>query len=338
MKACLPLLIAAFLATTAPMQAQNAAGPPGQAKPVLNIKALTAVEVDADGVITLQPGTVPELVAQVEKAVHVMTLTDNDATMPNCILAPGVTEVVVTAPLRLRNVSPVQALALVAAAAGCKLEPIIDPEGNATKPPPASPETPASPVIGYRIEMPADSPSYGMMFSNRSVAAQPTATLKFSSNLEPARHTPTMTARITETPVPAPVMPNPMMDRVKIVDSVSNPALVTIASGYGSMSGGMGGARGVPDDGPSVRVYAIGTILRGEPQEAAAMQDAFETLVAEAMKHAEADSPNPVLSFHRGTKALLVKGTAKQHAIIEQIIQAMKENVITAPEVKPRGQ
>jgi hypothetical protein len=77
---------------------------------------------------------------------------------------------------------------------------------------------------------------------------------------------------------------------------------------------------------PIVRVYAVGSLLSGTPQESAEKQEAFRELVAAALQDEGSRKTNPSLNFHSRSKALIVKGTPAEHALIQQILGILQEN------------
>jgi len=95
----------------------------------------------------------------------------------------------------------------------------------------------------------------------------------------------------------------------------------------------------------SIRIYALGSILSGTKEEVAEKEDHFQRLLAVAFEQAgletgasapgaaakpetsePATQPMPDLSFHLELRALVARGTAAQHEIIEQVMKALKEN------------
>jgi hypothetical protein len=318
------VLITALFGVAVPIFAQTT--PEGKFTKI----APPPVEVDTHGVITLNPGTVPALLEQVEASVMMTTSDPSAAAMPNVILGPGVAEVTVSTPLRLRKLTPVQSLALIAAAAGCTLEPIMDPEPQGQLVPPGA--SPAQAVIGYRITLPPVAvapPSRALPSANRAAPAQPSGTLHLYKNVDAGVPTPTFTARLDEVPVPPPAG-GFLVDHVKVVDPALNMPVNTVTfKALGGFGGEAGGAVSL-DEGPVVRVYALGALLQGNDAKVIEMRLALESLLADAMEHAGLDKPMPSLSIHGGTKALIVKGSPTQHAIVEQIVQAMKENATAA--------
>jgi hypothetical protein len=84
-------------------------------------------------------------------------------------------------------------------------------------------------------------------------------------------------------------------------------------------------------DQPFVRVYALGSLLRGSEEEAKAKQLDIQQLIAESLNHVEvANKEARVLSFHARSGTLIVKATLNEHELVEQVINALKENQ-TAP-------
>lgn len=76
--------------------------------------------------------------------------------MPNIVYAKDTRDAVVPGDLTLRGVTPVQALALAAAAADCMLEPIYSPAGETDEGGGfggASSDSQSPPIIGYRIAL-----------------------------------------------------------------------------------------------------------------------------------------------------------------------------------------
>lgn len=93
--------------------------------------------------------------------------------------------------------------------------------------------------------------------------------------------------------------------------------------------------RAADDSGrPVVRVYALGTILRaksgGEQNKTEIVltneQKILTDLVSDALKKAGSGSPQPEFTIHPESRALVVKATAGQQEIVQQVVQAMKEN------------
>jgi hypothetical protein len=99
------------------------------------------------------------------------------------------------------------------------------------------------------------------------------------------------------------------------------------------MALGMGaetaGASGIPSSSPAalVRIYPVGFAISGDENQLLEKQKSLEQVIMESLEHAKLHTEEKlVLSLHRGTKVLIVKATAAQHEIIQQIITALKEN------------
>jgi hypothetical protein len=262
--------------------------------------------VDQTGTLHLQSGNLPYVVAQVEKAVPALKDANGKlTTMPNVIFSPEAEAAMVLADLRLRDVSPVQALALVATAAGCTIEPILAPKEA------GAPTQSDDRIIGYRV----------------SLAATPRA-------VPPGMLGVVMNRAIEPSALMSSALPGTAARRIKVVDGdpASNAGPSTAPSAPQSASANANGlitesqTNASAVAGPTVRVYALGGFLRGDPNQMKEKQVALQTLVEEAMERAELPTNSLTLSFHSGTKALIVKGTAAQHEIIGQVITAMKEN------------
>ncbi len=98
--------------------------------------------------VMLSAGKLSGVVAEIEEVIRDWALNggaEPEPVMPNIIFSADSRDAAVPGSLRLRGVSPVQALALACAAAGCAMEPIFAPAGES-----ASPGKPQQ-IIGYRI-------------------------------------------------------------------------------------------------------------------------------------------------------------------------------------------
>ena len=135
------LLSAVVLGMAVPVHAQE--------KPVPSSLRAASVAKDpnmnADGSVTLTAGILKEVVAEIERRIGHWTLIEGGErlAMPNLMYANDAYNAEVPGDLRLRGVSPLQAVAFAAAAAGCTLEPIFGPK--------EAPDASAQKAIGYRI-------------------------------------------------------------------------------------------------------------------------------------------------------------------------------------------
>lgn len=315
------------------------------------------------GILEIIPGPLTLAVEQVEAAVPDMRAVNGTfTTMPNVIFGPGTENATLPAPLKLRDVSPVQALALLAAATGCTLEPIVAPveppdQGGV---PPADPFAPGpgiyqgGKIIGYRFERPA--PVSATAPLQRAGYSSLQATQR--QNV-PAKSSKSTTGTSSTSGSGASALPGSggnAFPANPVADGGSNPpaapALGASANtlgglggeyggGFGSMTGGgygsmaIGVSKPAAKDEATVRVYAMGAVLRGSTDAVKEKEDSLKSLVADALGQADLVGDNtPQLSFHPASKTLIVKGTAAQHAIVDQIISAMKENELSETNTK----
>jgi len=135
-----------------------------QAKPHPQAPKASVVKdpnMNADGSVTLSAGPLKDVVAEIEQRIHYWMEIQGgkDWVMPNIVYGLGTQDALVPTPMHLRSVSPVQALALVAAAAGCSLESIVAPaeKTGETAESAAFGSSKPLPIIGYRIVMASDS-------------------------------------------------------------------------------------------------------------------------------------------------------------------------------------
>ena len=262
--------------------------------------------------LILKAGPLTEVVAQVERQVKENPKQPNGF-LPNLVYAKDIREAVVPGDLTLRGVNTVQALALVAAAAGCTFQPIFSPDEKAGQ---------ERLVIGYRIELQAASGS-GKASDGRpmNTSSMNTPSSQFWSSVSPFGSS-------GGSGVPSASTGGASIARVRVVDD-------KVLSG--GMSSGSDRSRvpknsfaepaGMPVDNnqPFVRVYAIGFIMTGTDEEKGSKMSNLQDLIGQALNQAKLDL-NPGIDFHVKTGALLSKATAAQHEIIGQVVQAMKEN------------
>jgi hypothetical protein len=149
-------ILGSFLFATVLTQAQSQRVEPGGSPPNEPRKSTASVPVARDqgreaDLVIVGAGKLIDVV----KALEERRPSENETkpwVMPNVIFAPGAEDAKVPAPTRLRGVSPAQALALVAAAAGCELEPLLAPseQGERADEPRNADLVPPK-IIGYRI-------------------------------------------------------------------------------------------------------------------------------------------------------------------------------------------
>jgi hypothetical protein len=287
--------------------------------------------MDPDGSVNLGAGPLENVVAEIERRIHYWTpkQESGDWVMPNVLFSQDVRDAVVPGALTLRGVSPLQALTLAAAAAGCAIEPIV-----ATKEESDAADKPQS-IIGYRIVPERKRGSGGGGFGN--------GTGNFIGQYSKSKES------------------QPQMKAPDPIKTGSGDVALPVADGDARISIGkkneyldprsFDGAMAVAQkDGNqrSVRIYALGSILSGTKEEIAMKQDHLRELVNEAMQKSEPEAGGsistgrggggisqkldggtktaPELSFHLELRALIVKGTAEQHEIIQQVMRVLNEN------------
>jgi hypothetical protein len=298
------LLSAALHAQNAPASAR--AGDPS-ATPAVKSPGPAIAKV-----LLLASGPLGDVIMQIESNLGEFRDSEGVApTMPNILFGPGAEKLVLAADLRLRDVTPVQALTLVAAASGCTLQPIPAPKESADSP------RSEDRIIGWQFMVHPSRTQYGYTGTRSAL------------------------------PKPAPAK-QVQESSLTVLDAKPRPEPTTIGGafgaaaqkstdiyGAGAVAGGMGSddaMRGiafiapVAADTPTVRIYALGSVMRGGASEMKEQEVGLQTLLAEALDHAKLGGEAPVLSFHSASKALIVKGTAAQHDIVTQILTAMKEN------------
>ncbi len=377
-----------------------------QEKPVLPTPKAAGVAKDpnmnANGSVTLSSGRLVDVLAEIERRIGHWTPIEGGGkpSMPNIFNGLDTSEAMVPGDLRLRDVSPLEAVAFAAAAAGCTLETIFAPKD--------APEASGQKVIGYRIvlaspldrrhtaistratasgaqalsgvglalakkdggivvgqivpESPASSSSAikpGQRILSVAEAGQPDVdvtglqleqvvqlirgapgapvkiTFGADSDKGPTKHVVTLVRE--KLPVKVTGMGG-VMPKVRTVDPSDGMSgdlgpdggdMSAGSSPYGVNSGAASSrvrlANSARGNDPFVRVYAIGFIMTGTNEEKEMKVRAVEELIKQALNQAKLDL-NPDLNIHSRTGTLISKATAAQHEIIEQVVQALKEN------------
>lgn len=260
------LITALLIVCTGHLVAQtNSSGPSGTKQGLE-----WANNPDPAGNVMLPPGTLREIVEYIEQKL-MPKWADHVGSMPNILMSQEVGNLEMPGVLTLHRVSPLQAVALAAAAVECSLEPILDPT-------PSTASSGSPPVLGYRITR-VKTPTSG---------SDPVASPKVS----------------------APTVPG---EPTKPTTGASQPV---------------------------IRIYAVGAVLHGgSPDESKRDEAMFQAVLHDALDQAQPDSPAPDLTLHSQSKTLIVKATAAQQELVEQVIKALKENneqeACSAATVKP---
>ena len=375
--------------------------------PVIVPTQARAARIETDGTLHLSAGSLPEVIAQLEQVIPAIS---PDGTMPNVIFDEPSRSLRVPADLRLRKVTPIQAVALIAAAAGCALEPVLAPReapltaelspADPSGAPRATPQSASSAIVGYRIVSGApqrksdDLSGIGISLANNdgvitvgeiypNTPAARSGKLKSGDRLISVAergNPPVLLAgvppeevaklirgaagsvvelQVQRDQVDAPISIPIVREKMPLPGPAwpSNPTVQVVTPAGGdtlaapSTSGGLITALASPrataqilpqwspanpygtfaaaadPSAPAVRVYALGSLFSGTEAEAMQKEEAFRELVASALKEVQPNRKlNPTLSFHTRSKALIVKGTPGDHALIQEIVAAMKEN------------
>ncbi|MFC5453268.1 hypothetical protein [Prosthecobacter fluviatilis] len=138
MKTHLFLIAVMLLVRAETLPAQTPATKPSPPAPA------ASASIDADDNIFLPPDTLGHLIHDYIEVKLMPEWRDHIGHMPNILMTQEVSDIEVPA-LRLHHVSPLQAVALAAAAADCSLVPILDPT------PATGGHSMAQAAIGYRI-------------------------------------------------------------------------------------------------------------------------------------------------------------------------------------------
>lgn len=78
---------------------------------------------------------------------------------------------------------------------------------------------------------------------------------------------------------------------------------------------------------PVIRIYAVGAVLHAGSEDESKRDEAmFQVVLHDALNKSDPDSAPPDLTLHAQSKTLIVKATAAQQEIVEQVIKALKEN------------
>ncbi len=299
--------------------------PPGMIRNVPDPAVNIGTDANGSINIELNGGRLVDAIAEI--ASHVSRGGAGAQSVPNLIYGGvDVPDLVMSGKSRMAGVTPVQAVALVCAAAGCTLEPIYAPAEEAVLPGASGPVNPGK-VIGYRIDR-ASTPGGDTMAGGYPTE---TVTQPGGGGVSKGMYGDAMVSRGGE---------------------------VTQLAGGGALKGGGGGnmapvapssrrnsLMSSPQSAPSadttervVRVYALGSLLARtgengsvETPETQKRRDqlirATEELISQTLAQAELKAAkSPDLSFNEGLRVLIGKATAAQHEIILQIIQALKEN------------
>ena len=266
-------------------------------------------KVNSDEIVLLVKGSLVQVVNDIESRIIGWPRSSEGETwvMPNTLFSKEALEAVVPGDLRLRGVSPLEAVAFAAAAAGCVLEPIFVPSENSNGI--------AQKVAGYRIVM-----------------GKPVTPAPSQEAITELTGVTAISGKLNEAVIhPA----TPPAGRVGGVTLSGGKLNVSGSGGAVSKQGGPTASSVRSEEEtlrPSVRVNAMGSFLSGSEKEVADKKRQLSELIELALKAAGSDGRGlPDLSFHVESGTLIVRAIEAQHEIIEQVIRALKENESVAP-------
>ena len=78
---------------------------------------------------------------------------------------------------------------------------------------------------------------------------------------------------------------------------------------------------------PVIRIYAVGAVLHARSEDESKRDEAMlQVVLHDALDKAQPGSAPPNLTLHSQSRTLIVKATAAQQEIVDQVIKALKEN------------
>ena len=221
--------------------------------------------------------------------------------------------------MKLRNITPVQALALIAAAAGCGFEPIFSPLETGEQ---------EDRIIGYRFEMAKSSTagnqrrsSATWMLGGLGGGAVPPQSTSLTEATPLRRGDPKVSKPASAVDLAAPGEGDFIYS-----ENGGSPMVVAVRPSNDTDDFG-NDFFGNVEETPTTQIYALGDSLGSDKQERTQGSVELQELVTQALAMAELRTKeNPQMAFHEATRALVVKGTVEQHEIIQQAVSAMIES------------
>lgn len=288
--------------------------------------------------VTLEPGSLRDVVQELDEVYSEVQRNNGpqEYTMPNLVWTQDVMDLPVTASLRLMDVGAVDALTLIAAAAGCKLEVVesIQPSGKESK------------IIGYkfvRVATLANAP--GIMGGSSSSFAHGNA--GFTAAVPPG----VMTSRV--------IAPGSAMGPATVAfqaqgaaPGMSGATAITTVTSSSSPQAALRDLQGqltrfqetlgeqhpqvlaikrqieaterLDAEFPVTRVYALGDILTGDSQTRSIQMSTLSNTINDVLK--QEGIAGVQLKFHDGAKVLVIKASESAHGLISQVIEALRTN------------
>lgn len=291
--------------------------------------------------VTLEPGTLREVVHELDEVYSQVQRSNGPAeyNMPNLIWTPETMDLPVPAPLRLFEVNAVDSLALIAAAAGCRLEPIESPQAEAKER-----------IIGYKfVRVEAAGGMGGSAFGAAMAPGVPAmgghaagggmgtvrvvtpgdpfgpATVTFQSKSGPIPGKPGSSAVSTVTATSSSSSMGNVRDlqdqlvRFETTLGEDHPQIVNLKRQLEV-------AQKVSTQRQITRVYAMGGILQGNGKEVVEKLEGIKKSIYVATGGDGIKEKDIQISYHDGTNILVVRAPEAALDLIEQVIEALREN------------
>lgn len=267
--------------------------------------------------ITLKPGTLRNVVQQLDVifSAALENSSDVELRMPNLVWTEDVMDLSISAPLRLCDVMALDALTLVGAAAGCRLEPV---ESVPT-------DTQPKRVLGYKFVR--------------------------SDSVKPAPTTAVMTGARTVTPGIQLLQANPVGVTLPSGGMVNNPALALSSANLAAsltqlQQQLLSMKQTLTTNHPAyvnltqqikeveqlqkaqlateiTRVYPIGSIVRGSGQVADDKLEVIIKAIHATVEQSISPTPNLNITYHRGANIMVIKAPVAAQDLIAQIFEAL---------------
>lgn len=262
--------------------------------------------------VTLEPGTLREVVQQLDEIYSAVQRANGptEYIMPNLVWTKEAMNFPVTASLRIVDVGAVDALTLIAAAAGCKLEPV---QG-------VNPETKEARIIGYKfVQAGAD----GTALRNFGRAGD-----TGGETLRAVESVPANFNRLgATTPLPAangqPAgnLATLLAQRTKLLQTMTehHPAVLELTRRIEFLEKEQANKT-------ITKVYAMGAVLHGNEKELVEKLELIKKSIFVTLHTGGMDEKNVQINYHDGTNVLVIKAPEDAQELITQLIEALREN------------
>jgi hypothetical protein len=298
--------------------------------------------------VILYPGTLRGVVEQLDLLYSSVQLKKGpvEYAMPNLVWTPETMELPVSAALRLFEVNAIDALTLIGAAAGCKLEPIESAQTDAKE----------RRIIGYkfvRLE-----PGMGRM-SGGGVGFDPltggggsmfgaaggggVGSVRAVGSADPfasspvgvtAKAVPGLPGNTTVTSTAGTTARGNLKElqeqllRLQQTLNDEHPRVVELKRELETI-------KRISLERPMTRVYAMGGIIMGAQDEQALKLLRIQKTISEALHGEEIDEKSVKVNYHDGTNVLVVRAPEAAQELVGQLIEALRENA-KADTAKPK--